>query len=258
MGSLRPAPLPRGLLHERALPLYGRTASRLWDEVRAAGAHAGDRLPSERVLAARYGVSRVTLRAALGELQARGLVAPSAARGWFVTDHAQAPTQASAPHVQGLADYALSRGLSARTRVLSARVRSCTEREAEALQTVPGAQLYELRRLRSLDDLVVVLEHNRLPLALCPALAAVDFTHASLYATLRAAVPPQVPRMADYAVEARHASPEEGQLLEIDGSTPVLVATQLSYNQDGRPLELTVAAYRGDRYLFRARITSRA
>ena len=46
------------------------------------------------------------------------------------------------------------------------------------------------------------------------------------------------------------------RLLEIDETTPVLVATQLTYNQDRRPIEFTVAAYRGDRYRFRASITS--
>ncbi|NED85559.1 GntR family transcriptional regulator, partial [Streptomyces sp. SID11233] len=32
-------------------------------------------------------------------------------------------------------------------------------------------------------------------------------------------------------------------------------ATQLAFNQEARPLELTVAIYRGDRYRFRASIT---
>ena len=36
----------------------------------------------------------------------------------------------------------------------------------------------------------------------------------------------------------------------------LLVATQLTLNTDGRPMELTVQAYRGDRYRFRGRITS--
>ncbi len=251
------AALPRGLLEDGALPLYGRTAARLWHDVTAGGARSGDKLPSERALSARYAVSRVTLRSALAALEQRGLVTSSAARGWFVTDHGQTRTAPSAvPHVQGLADYAASRGLSTRTRVISTAARPATAAEAEALRTAPGTALYELWRLRHLDDAVVVLEHNRLPLALCPALAETDFTTASLYATLRAADPPQVPRMADYAVEARYPTGEESALLEIGGSFPVLVATQLAYNQHGRPLELTVAAYRGDRYLFRAKITN--
>ena len=104
----------------------------------------------------------------------------------------------------------------------------------------------------------MVSEHNLVPLHLCPELPDVDFTRASLYATLREAHPPQLPRVADYSVEARRPSERERALLEVDETVPLLVATQLAYNQDGRPLEYTVAVYRGDRYRFTASITSPA
>jgi GntR family transcriptional regulator len=162
------------------------------------------------------------------------------------------------PQVQGFADYAEANGLTARSRVLSATVRSATVAEAERLRIAPGAEIFDLHRLRLLDGLLVVLEHNRLPLAVCPALATTDFNRASLYATLRAADPPQLPRVADYSVEARHPTPREMELLEIGETMPMLVATQLTYSQADRPIELTVQAYRGDRYRFRASITNRA
>lgn len=252
-------PLPRGLLEEKALPLYGRTAAALLADIRAGGAQPGDRLPSERALTERYAVSRVTLRAALKELQKRRLVKSSASRGWFVghdvTGVATAPS-AGGPAVQGFADFAEAHGLATATRVLSSKVRPSTVEEAVRLRVAPGAPLFVLRRIRFLDGLVVVIEHNRLPLHLCPALAETDFEHASLYATLRRADLPQLPRIADYAVEARAPEDQECELLEIETMVPLLVATQLSYNQHGRPLELTVAAYRGDRYRFTASITN--
>ncbi|MFC8226381.1 GntR family transcriptional regulator [Streptomyces sp. NPDC057287] len=257
------SPLPRGLLDADALPLYARIAARLLDDITTAGARGGDRLPSERVLASRYDVSRVTMRSALGELATRGVIESSPARGWFLTvagasRKAEAEAPAAAPvgrSVQGFADYALRHGLSVRTRVLESGVRPASVEEAEELRIAPGAALFEMRRLRYLDDLVVVVEHNRLPLVLCPLLSETDFGSASLYATLRASSPGQFPRVADYSVEARQPNSEERQLLEISDVTPVLVATQLAYNQDARPLELTVAIYRGDRYRFRASIT---
>ncbi|MFE0208666.1 GntR family transcriptional regulator [Streptomyces sp. NPDC058985] len=275
------SPLPRGLLDADALPLYAKVAARLMDDITAGGARAGDRLPSERVLAERYAVSRVTMRSALADLASRGVIESSPARGWFLTStgtgtgaspgpgtHTGASagdgtaeagdTPATPPggrSVQGFADHALRHGLAARTRVLASAVRPARVQEAEELRIAPGAPLFEMRRLRYLDDLVVVVEHNRLPLALCPRLADTDFGTASLYATLRTATPGQFPRVADYSVEARQPTPEERELLEITDVTPVLVATQLAYNQDARPLELTVAIYRGDRYRFRASIT---
>lgn len=254
------------------------------DDITAGGARAGDRLPSERVLAERYAVSRVTMRSALADLANRGVIESSPARGWFLTSTgtdtgagtgagtgtaaagasvgggtAEAGDTPAAPpggrSVQGFADHALRHGLAARTRVLASPVRPARVQEAEELRIAPGAPLFEMRRLRYLDDLVVVVEHNRLPLALCPRLADTDFGTASLYATLRTATPGHFPRVADYSVEARRPTPEERELLEITDVTPVLVATQLAYNQDARPLELTVALYRGDRYRFRASIT---
>jgi GntR family transcriptional regulator len=128
--------------------------------------------------------------------------------------------------------------------------------EAEQLRIAPGADLFDLHRLRFLDGLLVVLEHNRLPLSACPALADTDFTTASLYATLRAADPPQLPRVADYSVEARHPTAREMELFEIGATMPMLVATTLTSNQAARPIELTVQVYRGDRYRFRASITN--
>ncbi|MFI0723624.1 GntR family transcriptional regulator [Streptomyces sp. NPDC021224] len=263
-----PSRLPQSLLSDDALPLYAQVAARLWADVSAGGAHAGDRLPSERALATRYEVSRVTMRAALTDLAARGMLESAAARGWFVARTTAFPEEEKAgapdfrgtgtsPHtVEGFADYAAKHGLVTRARVLHSVVRPATVSEAETLRVGPGAALFEMRRLRFLDGQVVVLEHNRLPLALCPVLAETDFTEASLFATLRGAEPPQNPQVADYSVEARQPDATERELLEITDATPVLVAYQLAYNQNGRPLELTLAAYRGDRYHFRASITS--
>ncbi|MFY0405871.1 GntR family transcriptional regulator [Solicola sp. PLA-1-18] len=247
--------LPRGLLSDDALPLFEQVAGRLRDDLVDAGARPGDRLPSERVLTQRYGVSRVTVRSALAELERRRVVRPSASRGWFVDDEGSAP--APGAHVQGFADWATMHGIATTAEVLAQQVRPCTVAEAEVLRVAPGTELFDLVRLRSLEGLVVVHERNRLPLAMCPALADTDFADASLYATLAAGRPPQVPRVADYSVEARQADADEERLLELAGlAVPVLVATQLSYNQDHRPLEYTVAAYRGDRYRFRASITN--
>jgi GntR family transcriptional regulator len=56
-------------------------------------------------------------------------------------------------------------------------------------------------------------------------------------------------------VEARHPNAQEIELLEVDDTVPMLVATQVAFNQHDRPLEWTIATYRGDRYRFRASIT---
>ncbi|CAM5512319.1 Transcriptional regulator OS=Streptomyces antimycoticus OX=68175 GN=SANT12839_017570 PE=4 SV=1 [Streptomyces antimycoticus] len=256
-------PMPRGLFGDDALPLYERTVTQLLEDLRAAAARPGDRLPSERALVERYAVSRVTLRAALAQLEARGIVLAVVvarvvrrrARG--LLPEATMTSGSAAPQVQGFADYAQANGLTTASKVLSATVRPATVSEAEQLRIAPGADLFDLHRLRFLDGLLVVLEHNRLPLAACPALAETDFNTASLYATLRAADPPQL-LPASPTIRSRPATrrPREIELFEIGETMPMLVATQLTSNQESRPIELTVQVYRGDRYRFRASITN--
>jgi len=245
---------PPDALDEAPQPLYEQIAANLWSDVLERGIGTGQRLPAERALADRYGVSRVTMRAALTQLETQGKVRAAASRGWFVAE----PQAKSLPvlGVKGFADFAAASGLTARSRVLSHIVRPSSIEEADRLRIAPGAEILELRRLRFLDDLVVLLELNQLPLAVCPEMATTDFSVSSLYATLRSATPPVAPYVADYSVEARAASQDEAELLEISDAAPVLVATQLAYYADKRPLEHSVAVYRGDRYRFRASITS--
>lgn len=63
--SLRPVARPR---------LYEQVAIRLREYVRSAGLHAGDRLPAERELADRLGVSRTSIRQAVVAFEVQGLV----------------------------------------------------------------------------------------------------------------------------------------------------------------------------------------
>jgi GntR family transcriptional regulator len=260
--SLLSSYLPQGVFDETALPLYGRVANRMLADLRDSSVRKGDKLPSERLLSERYGVSRVTLRSALNELRRLGVLSSAAARGWFVEAvepllTAPAGSRPGAT-VQGFADSAASRGLRAEATVLATLVRPCSVEESTTLRIAPGAALFELRRLRFLDGLVVVSEWNRIPLQLAPTLPTIDFCRASLYTTFRNQAPPQIPCVADYSVEARRPSPDECAQLQIEDATPLLVATQLSYNEAGRPLDLTVAAYRGDRYRFTASITNQS
>ena len=73
---------------------YGRKSERIAGEVRAAilaGRHRpGERIESENELAARYGVSRQTVRKALSALIAQGYLRAEHGRGTFVAERSRA------------------------------------------------------------------------------------------------------------------------------------------------------------------------
>ena len=68
-------------------PAYLQVADELRDSIDSGGLKPGERLPSGRDLARRYGVAPMTVSHALDVLRGEGLVEAYQGRGVFVTDH---------------------------------------------------------------------------------------------------------------------------------------------------------------------------
>lgn len=234
-------------------PLYAVVASRVAAQIAERNMTPGDRLPSERTMCAEFSVSRVTLRAGLASLVEQGAIESRAARGWFV---AGSRVDTPAGSLQSFTDAARAYGLNVSSIVRLCHVRPATWDEATALRIGPGAAVFELRRIRLLNGLRVAIDHTRIPHALVPGLETKDFATASLYDSLRSMNPAVVPAVADYSVDAVQASSEDAALLEAAVGDPLLLATQTTFDTEGRPIELGRTLYRGDRYRFRARIAA--
>ena len=155
-----------------------------------------------------------------------------------------------------LSELGRSRGLEASARVLAAEVRAATIDEAELFAIAPGAEVFELQRLRMLDGLPISLDINRVPLRLARELRDLDFATASLYEALDRAGNP--PRRADYELEARGADATEAELLGLAPDAPVLFATTVAIGAEARVVDLGRTTYRADRYRFHASLTRRA
>ena len=238
-------------ISEASQPLYHRVYREISKEIESGTLQPGDRLPSERWLCDELGVSRATVRRAIEELAADGLV-EGRGRGSFVTSDALAEPPNT---LMSLSELGRSRGLDASARVLSAAVRAATIDEAEAFAIAPGADVFELERVRMLDGVPIAIDHNRVPLRLAPGLCDVDFTSASLYEALARSGHP--PGRADYELEARGASAPEAELLGLAPGAPVLFATTIAIGEEGRVVDLGRTVYRADRYRFNATLTRR-
>jgi GntR family transcriptional regulator len=232
-------------------PLYHRVYRAIAQEIESGELEPGDRLPSERWLCDELGVSRATVRRAIEELVADGLV-ESRGRGSFVTGD----TLAEPPNtLMSLSELGRSRDLTATAKVLASEIRPATLDEAEAFGIAPGADVFDLQRLRMLDGLPISLDQNRVPLRFLPGAAELDFTTASLYEALDRAGNPPV--RADYEIEARAAEAPEAELLGLAPGAPVLFATTVAIGEDGGVVDLGRTVYRADRYRFKATLTRR-
>jgi GntR family transcriptional regulator len=244
---------PESHVLDRLQLRYQRVQDALAEEIARGRRSPGSRLPPERALAEHFGVSRVTLRRALAELEGAGIVARHPG-GWTVaTSRIGEPPNA----LMSFSEMAASRGLTAVARVLELRVRPATIDEADALGLAPGAPLFELERLRFMEGVPILIDRSTLPLAIAPDLVEVDFSAASLYRELeeRHALRPV---RARFAVEAVAADERQASLLHLQLGEPLLRCHQLTEDESGRPIEMCEMVYRGDRYRFRATLLRRA
>lgn len=233
-------------------PLHDQVREEIESQIRSGDLPPGARLQSERDLAELLGVSRVTVRRALDELERQGLVRAAPGSGRFVEG---TPLEEPQNALLSFTELGASRGLAATARILSQRVRPATLEEAEQMGIAPGAELFELERLRLLDGLAVALDANRIPLAVAPELLTVDFAVASLYRVLRDAGA-GVAR-ADYTTEAVPASATQARQLGVQAGEPLLLAHTKAFDASGRLVELSQTFYRGDRYRFHASLARR-
>ncbi|TXS43999.1 GntR family transcriptional regulator [Streptomyces sp. t39] len=209
------------------------------------GRRPGDAIPSERTLCAELGVSRPTLRAAVDELVATGLLVREHGRGMFV-----APSKVTQELVSdGAAAAAATGGWT--SRVLESRSAPAGARIARKLDVSPAAVLLHVTRLRLTGDAPIALEHLHIPRDLVPGLTAAGM-EGGFHALLRERYGIH-PAHAVQSIEPTVLSREEAGLLGVPELSPALLFDRTTSDADGRPVEYVRALYRGDRY----RIVSR-
>ncbi|MFB9660137.1 GntR family transcriptional regulator [Glycomyces mayteni] len=227
-------------------PLYERIERQL--RRRLAQAVVGAPFPSEPQLATEFGVSRMTVRAALAGLERDGLIERIPGKGSFVRRSAAARPVGT---LLSFHDQARAEGRTPRSRVLDAGLRPATSAEAEALGLPPNGAVVTISRIRMFDEIPVAIEHAAFPEALTPLLTA-DLETGSLHNTLRHLG--YEPTRGSSVLTARVAG-DDAPALGIDPQTPLLTETRIITDQHDVPLEHTTSSYVAGRYALRVDFT---
>ncbi len=138
----------------------------------------GERMPSERELATRYGCSVITIRHALGELVREGRIERTRGRGTFVL---QPRIDRNIAGSMSFAEEMERRGLDPATRIVTERIEPAGAAVASTLGLAADAPVIYLERLRLGGGEPLILEQARLPAERFPGLLANDLEHRSLY-----------------------------------------------------------------------------
>jgi GntR family transcriptional regulator len=208
----------------------------------------GDPLPSERELAERYDLARMTVRAEITRLAAEGLVERVQGRGTFVAE----PRVAQAAALSSFTEDMKARGLVAGSRVLGQDTMAADAVVARGLDVAPGTPVVRLRRVRTADGDPMALEEAFLDAARFAELADVELEGASLFDVLESTFGVRFPT-ADQRVVAIEIVGEDANLLHVAPGRAGLKFHTILLDEDERPLAYAWSLFRGDRYEIRLR-----
>jgi GntR family transcriptional regulator len=237
---------PDSLVLNRKLPLWYQVSQSLRASILGRSPDASLRLPTEEQLAAHYGVSVLTMRQALKELEQEGLISRHRRRGTFIEPGARR----SAPRrLLGSIDAIVAQQSGERTTVLG---HGAAKVPGELTEYFPGvAEVVTYKRLRR--DVETGEPTNWAENAVLPELAdridVADLERWPMTKVLRDAVGVRISRITD-TVEARLADPVTAGLLEVPLLSPILHYTGVAYDEDGRVVDVARIRYRGDRFSF--------
>lgn len=228
-------------------PKYWRLKRHLVEELRALP--PGSPVPTERALAAEFGVSRTTVRQALAELTAEGRVQRVQGKGTFVA----APKLAQRLQLSSYSRDVLAQGRRPASQLLEVTEQPAGQDLSALLGTSPDGTVLQLRRLRTADGEPVAIETTHLPLSRFGGLRARVQQDGSLYRVLHGRYGVEFDH-AEETIETALATPEEADLLGSETGLPMLLLFRHSFDTAGRPVEWVRSIYRGDRYKLTARI----
>jgi GntR family transcriptional regulator len=229
------------------LPKYHRIYLVLREQLQEGRfAHA---LPGELALMRQFGVARVTVRRALAQLAAEGLVSRERGRGTHPVGWAAGAAGAAErvpTHLTGLLENLVTMGVRTSVKVLEARMLPAAPDVARALDVAVGDAVQKAVRVRSTREGPIAHITTYVPQAMARRFGARELATRPILLLLEAAGV-KVGR-AVQTISARMADASVAPQLDVALGSALLAVRRLIYDEHERPVQWLHGLYRPDRY----------
>jgi len=234
--------------------LYAGVETVLAGEIAHGHLAVGDQLPTEDGLAARFGVSRITVRRAIQNLVSRGLVEIRRGKGTFV---AAPKIKQELTELSGFVEDMHAVGRKPTARVIGKEIVTADATVASQLALTKGERVVRIRRVRLADGIPLSFDETFLPLEIGKKIITNNLKVEPIFSLLERKY--DVPLIeAEYKLDAVAAEAEVAAALKIKQRSPVFRIERTSYSTGGHPVDYERLHYRGDLAQFVTRLVRKA
>ncbi len=230
-------------------PLYIELADKLRSNIESGVYAPGDRMPSEPMLCHTTGHSRSTVRKALQLLVDQGYVTKSQGKGTFVSETPRRVEDASqlTATFMSFTENVRQMGATPVTRTIDLRTVSPTPGLSEFFGIDEHDELFEVTRLRMVNEEPVMLETIWLPLTYADLTG--EELDGSLYQALKTRYGKE-PSTGTKSIGICYANNRESFQLGVERDSPLMLIEDHVFDQDGAPLHVSKQVMRGDNHQY--------
>lgn len=228
------------------IPLYYQLKNIISEMIENEELTSDEVVPTERELCEVHGISRMTANKAIASLVNEGLLYRERGKGTFVVKNKE---KHPLHNLLGFTEDMQRRGISIHTKIISFQRKSATKKLQHDLLLGEQEDVFEITRLRSVNDEPYAIETAHVPTSLCEGLTADMLENNSLYNILEKQFGLQI-EYANQTIEPVLVNDYESQMLQVKQKTLALMFSRLTYTKKNIPFEVTKSIYRSDRYKF--------
>ena len=228
------------------IPKYLQISAWLKELIQSGRYNIGEKLPSEVELSDLCGVNRNTVRQAISELTAIGLLRKEKGTGTFVAAPAQKELRHKLERILSFTDLLRDSGIAQRTEVLSKSVEVASDQIAKALFLGSNRDVTVIRRVRCGDDIPFIYEESYLPGDRFKGILEMDLT-GSMYKLMTEKFDVVLARCKQ-TIGAINVDSRIAEILKLPENSAGIFIESLTFDENSIPIELLYSYHRGDKY----------